>query len=156
MMKKQASSRTCFVCGVENNAGLGMRFYQNESGEVESRYRVESRHQGYPGVTHGGIVAAMLDEVAGRALMGDGSPRFMVTGQLNVRYKKPVPTETTLRLVGRVKSDKGRMATAESFIFDEHGNVLAQAEVILFDVPVEIQSRFVDPADWQVYPDPEE
>jgi len=155
-MKKQANARTCFVCGVENPSGLGMNFYQTPGGEIVANYRVHSRHQGYPGVTHGGIVAAMLDETAGRALMGDENPRFMVTGQLNVRYKKPVPTGVDLRLVGRVKSDKGRMAVAESFIYDVEGTLLAQAEVVLFDVPADIHERFNDPKDWQVYPDSEE
>lgn len=155
-MKKQANARTCFVCGVENTAGLGMKFYQTSNGEVVANYRVHSRHQGYPGVTHGGIVAAMLDETAGRALMGDEPARFMVTGQLNVRYKKPVPTGVDLHLVGRVKSDKGRMAVAESFVYDMQGTLLAQAEVVLFDVPTDIQERFNDPKDWQVYPDSEE
>lgn len=156
MMKKQANARTCFVCGVENDASLGMKFYQTADGEVVANYRVHSRYQGYPGVAHGGIIAALLDETAGRALMGGDLPRFMVTGQLNVRYKKPVPIGAELRLIGRVKSQKGRLAVAESFIYDMEGTLLAQAEAILFDAPTEIQERFHDPKDWQIYPDSEE
>ncbi|HEX2979072.1 MAG TPA: PaaI family thioesterase [Anaerolineaceae bacterium] len=102
MMIKQASARRCFVCGVENEHGLGLKFYETGPGEVIAEVTVPEHFQGYPGVVHGGIVASMLDEVAGRTLMGDVSPRFMVTARLTVRYRKPVPLGAKLVLKGHV------------------------------------------------------
>lgn len=70
MPNRQPNSRHCFVCGVENPHGLHLTFKQTAPDEVTVEYTVPEHFQGYPGVVHGGIVAAMLDEVAGRAHMG--------------------------------------------------------------------------------------
>ena len=49
-----------------------MQFYDNGENEVCSDYTVPARYQSYPGIVHGGILAAMLDEVIGRvAMIGD-------------------------------------------------------------------------------------
>jgi len=74
-MNKQPSSRHCFVCGVENSAGLHMSFYDVQPGVVEAQYTVPVHFQGYPGITHGGVISAMLDEVGGRAQMSSASWR---------------------------------------------------------------------------------
>jgi acyl-coenzyme A thioesterase PaaI-like protein len=67
---KQANARDCFVCGVENPVGLHLKFYQTSPNEVTANLTVPEYYQGYPGILHGGIAAALLDEAAGRALMG--------------------------------------------------------------------------------------
>jgi acyl-coenzyme A thioesterase PaaI-like protein len=100
---KQPNSKKCFVCGVENLNGLHLKFYEENPGEVTVEYTVPEQFQGYPGVVHGGIVAAMLDEVAGRAHMGGDPPRFMFTARLDVRYRRNVPVNQPLRIIGRVR-----------------------------------------------------
>jgi hypothetical protein len=67
--RKQPNSRHCFVCGLENEYGLGLRFYEIGPDEVTATVSIPEQYQGYPGVVHGGITAAMLDEVLGRAAM---------------------------------------------------------------------------------------
>ena len=120
---KQANSRHCFVCGLENPAGLHLHFYESAPGEVTADYTVEKQHQGYPGIVHGGIVAAMLDEVTGRVHMGPTSkPRFMFTARLDVRYRKPVPVGKPLRLVGKAGEGKSRTATAKGYLMDRRAN----------------------------------
>ena len=114
-----------------------------------------SDHEGYPGVVHGGIIAAILDETGGRALM-DEPDHFMVTAQLNVRYRKPVPTETPMFAFGFAGERRGRVAQAHSEIQNIHGEVLAEAELVLVDIP-ESQLADVNPEalGWRVYPDEE-
>ena len=56
--------------------------------------------QGYPGVVHGGIIASMMDEVMGRVFMGGAIDRFMVTAELKIRYRKPVPILQKFNLEG--------------------------------------------------------
>jgi uncharacterized protein (TIGR00369 family) len=152
---KQANSRHCFVCGLENPAGLHLHFYESAPGEVTANYTVGEQHQGYPGVVHGGIIAAMLDEVSARAHMGPSSnPRFMYTARLDVRYRKPVPVGKPLRLVGRAGSGKSRMATAKGFIYGPEGELLAEAEALLINVPESIVSDVdLESLGWKVYPD---
>jgi uncharacterized protein (TIGR00369 family) len=154
-MKKQSQSRHCFVCGVQNEFGLKMSFYQIEPGKIESRISVPARFQGYPGIVHGGIIAAMLDEVSGRSIMTD-PPRWKVTAQLNIRYRRPVPVETPLHLIGKVISDEGRFARVMGEIYDGAGVLLASAEALLADIPANLQAEAVFETDeWKVYPDEE-
>ncbi len=132
-----------------------LRFYDSEPGEVVAEYSLDENYQGYPGVAHGGVVAAMLDEAAGRSLMGDMvNPRFMFTARLNVRYRKNVPVGQPLRLVGKAGESRGRTATASSTIYDQAGNILAEAEALLINVPDQVVEN-VDLAQlgWQIYPE---
>ncbi len=151
---KQPGSLKCFVCGIKNPFGLHLRFYENTPGEISAEYSVPEAYQGYPGVVHGGIVSAMLDEAAGRALMGSGMPRFMFTARLDIRYRKNVPIGQPLRLVGHAGKSKGRKATATSEIYDQEGTLLAQAEALLIDVPEDlVQKTNLEALGWKVYPD---
>lgn len=155
MKSLQPSSRHCFVCGVENPFGLHLKFYDSEPGEVVAEYTLPENYQGYPGVAHGGIVAAMLDEVAGRSLMGDMNvPRFMFTARLNVTYRKNVPVGQPLRLVGKAGENRGRTATAKSTIYDQAGNILVEADALLVNVPEQVvQNMDLSKLGWQIYPE---
>lgn len=144
------------MCGVANPHGLHMSFYQPQPDVVTATYVVPEHFQGYPGVAHGGIIAAMLDEVAGRVFMGGEPPRFMVTARISIRYRKPVPVGETLHLSGRIKRDDGRVGVSTSEIRDEKGQLLAEAEVVMANIPPEVVNGVnVGPEDWQVYPDEE-
>ena len=151
---RQPNSRHCFVCGLQNPFGLQLRFNMIAPGEVEARYTVPERYQGYPGMVHGGIVAAMLDEVAGRVHMGGDPPRFMFTARMEIRYRQNVPVGQPLRVVGRALKSKGRMATAAGAIYDQDGALLAEADVLLVNVPTDVVGS-VDLAalGWRVYGD---
>jgi len=133
MTEKQPSSINCFVCGRENPTGLKLDFYMVEEGKTNSSFSLPKCYEGYPGIVHGGIIAAILDETGGRALMTEPD-RFFVTAQLNVRYRKPVHTETPLMAVGYAMDQKGRVAKARSEIQNSNGDVLAEADLILVEV----------------------
>ena len=148
----QPNSRHCFVCGLSNPYGLHLRFYENASGEVTADYIVPERFQGYPGVVHGGVVAAMLDEAAGRTMMGGYPPRFLFTARMDIRYRQNVPVGKPLRLVGRAGKNKTHSATATSEIYDQDGNLLAQAELLLINVPEDIVGSVdLEKLGWKVY-----
>lgn len=153
----QPNSQGCFVCGVSNPFGLHLRFYETAPGEITAEVVLPDHFQGYPGITHGGIIAAMLDEVAGRAHMGNGDiPRFMFTAGLKIRYRKNVPTREPLRLVGKAGSSRGRMAEASSALYDSEGNLLADADAILVDVPDDMLNNVdLNALGWRVYSDEE-
>ncbi|MFU8772487.1 MAG: PaaI family thioesterase [Anaerolineales bacterium] len=155
-LKLQANSTSCFVCGLHNPFGLKLKFYQRSSGEVISDYAVSAVYQGYPGVVHGGVVAAMLDEAAGRAFMGGDSPRFMYTARLDLRFRQNVPVGQPIRLIGRKKTSKERTATASSFIYSSNGSLLAEAEALLIEVPESVTNSFdPDALGWRIYPEEE-
>lgn len=151
---RQPNSRFCFVCGLSNQFGLQLRFDLTAPGEVTCEYSVPERYQGFPGVVHGGIVAAMLDEVCARAHMGVEPPRFMYTARLEVRYRKNVPVEQPLRIVGTALKSKSRSATSSGVIYGPGGEVLAEADALLIDVPQEyLQDADLEALGWKIYPE---
>jgi len=132
-----------------------MDFYNTAPGEVWAELALPGHFEGYPGVVHGGIIAAILDETGGRAHMDDPN-HFMVTAQLNVRYRAPVPTETPLVAYGKAGEKRGRVSKSHAELRNFEGEVLADAELVLVDIPEE-QLENVDPVEmgWRVYPDEE-
>lgn len=153
--KLQPNSKMCFLCGLENPVGLKIRIYETEPGVVEAMYTAPEHFQGYPGVLHGGIIATIIDEISGRAWMGpEDNPRFMFTAKLSVTYRKNVPTEKPLRIVGKAVKTKGRSAEAWAGIYDAgSGELLAEGNTLLVDVPIE-KLELVDHEElgWKVYP----
>ncbi len=152
----QPNSRHCFVCGLENPCGLQMRFFQTGPGEVTAYYRAPACFEGYPGVVHGGIQAAMMDEALGRAVMGTDpeTARLFYTAKMTITYRRHVPTGETLRIVGRVIKDRGRALRSWAGIhLDATGELLTEAEGLLMAVPEE-EFREMDPEalGWRVYP----
>jgi uncharacterized protein (TIGR00369 family) len=155
MKEKQPSSKNCFVCGRKNPIGLLLDFFLIAPGQTQAKFAISSDYEGYPSMVHGGVIAAILDETGGRAHM-DNHNRFMVTAQLNVRYRKPVPIGTPLVAQGFADERNGRVSKAHSQIINLDGEVLAEAELVLVDIP-ESQLANVDPEalGWRVYPDDE-
>lgn len=153
-MKRQPSSKFCFICGVENPAGLHLRFDSQDDGTVICNVTLPAVYQGYPGLAHGGIVAAMLDEACGRAHMTGDPPRFLYTATLNLRYRKNTPVGKPLKLVGKVGKIKERTATASAYLYDENGSLLAEAEALLVALPGESVSAVdLEQLGWKVYED---
>jgi uncharacterized protein (TIGR00369 family) len=87
-------SRSCFVCGEDNHAGLQTRFHV-EDGRVIAVLRPAVHHCGYENVVHGGIAAAVLDECMGWAA-AKAIGKMCVTAELTVRYIRPIPANCEL------------------------------------------------------------
>lgn len=62
--------------------------------------------EGAPGRAHGGIVAAIFDDITGHALAFAGRPAF--TGSLTVRYLRPTPLGERLEFRARLDREDGR------------------------------------------------
>ena len=90
----------CFGCSPSNTNGIQLRF-RRDGMRVRSRARIPDRFHGAPGVVHGGIVATVLDEVSCAAAVFVAD-RFVVTGELVVRYERPVPVDVSLELEAEI------------------------------------------------------
>jgi uncharacterized protein (TIGR00369 family) len=153
-MQLQPNSRHCFVCGLDNEYGLHLRFYKTAEGEVTVETTVPDHYQGYPGIVHGGIVASLVDEALGRVHMGSvDDPRFMYTAKLTVQYRKPVPTGQPIKIVAHAQNSKRRSATSVAKVLGPAGELLAEADAILVNVPEEtIENTDLETLGWKVYP----
>jgi uncharacterized protein (TIGR00369 family) len=142
MAERQPSSRSCFVCGRDNPVGLKMVWENHpEEGEIRATVIVPEEFNGYPGVVHGGILGAMLDETAGRAVLLEGGPEdLMVTAKLEVTYRRPTPTDTPLQVVGWVEGRSEKRAETRSEVRLPDGTVSARATVMLARPPKEIRA----------------
>ena len=156
MHKLQPNSRHCFACGLENNYGLKLRFFNTAPGEVTVNYTVPEQFQGYPGIVHGGITTAILDEVTGRAQLGDDPNRLMFTAKLEIRFRKNVPVGKPLRIVGRIEKSKKSMASSVGMVYGPDGDLLVEAKALLVALP---DDRLIDEnleaLGWRVYDDTE-
>ena len=148
---KQPNSANCIVCGVENRFSLNSRFYELENGELAVAFRAEDWHQGYPGRVHGGIAAAVLDELIGRAMSIEDEGVWGVTVELAVKFKKPIPTDADLKAVARItkKSRKLFEGTGELILPD--GSIAATAWGKYMRMPIEkISGREFSEKEWFV------
>jgi len=133
----QADNRfhQCFGCGPGHPTGLHVRCFKTADG-VMSPIIVPAQYNGPPGAAHGGIVAAYLDEVLAAAVKR-ATTRAAVTGELTVRYMKPVPVETPIVGRGSLVADHGRYVDVEGRLEElGSGRVLATARARFFPIPV--------------------
>ncbi len=147
----------CFICGLENPVGLHLHIYEVEPGIIETTYNAPEHFQGYPGVLHGGIVGAIIDEVAGRSHMGSDpdNPRFMFTAKLEVKYRKNVPVAKPLKIIGKAGKSKSKTAEAWAGIYDAQTNeLLAEGNTLLINVPKEqFDTARLNELGWKVVPE---
>ncbi len=79
-------------------------------------------YEGPPGHVHGGLIAAMFDELLGFAQQGPG-----FTATLTIRYLRPTPLNRHLKLRAAVERVDGRKRTIRGSC-EVDGTVLAEAE----------------------------
>ncbi len=145
-MKKlrQPTSLQCFACGCKNPFGLKLEWYNNyEEKQVETTFTLDDNYCSYPGTVHGGIIATILDETSGRAvLLGNDFNRLMVTLKMEVVYKHNTPTHTPLKAIGRVLKDGGSRAQVEGEIVLPDGTVSAKCTSILYKIPQAVKDKW--------------
>lgn len=145
-MIRQPTSRTCFACGRDNDFGLKLTWHNNpQTNQVEADVTIPEQFNGYPGIAHGGIVAAILDETAGRAVMLDGNfDNLFITLRLNLAYRKPTPTETPLKAIGWMehKGNRGMKVAAKLLLPD--GTVCSECNAVVAKPTGEIAKCWED------------
>ena len=96
----------CFGCSADNPSGLRLRFFR-DGGGVRCETTIAPAYQGAPDVVHGGIQAVLLDETCcAAAFFTLGG--YVVTGALNLRYRRPCPVGKPLVIHARIVADEGR------------------------------------------------
>jgi uncharacterized protein (TIGR00369 family) len=127
-----SAGNRCFGCGQANESGLRLEFLLADHGSVVSFPVVADSFEGHPGYLHGGVIATLLDEAMSKAVRAQG--RSSMTRKMEVDYLRPVPSETPLRLEGRIVRSEPRKHWAEARILNENGRVLAEAKGLFIEV----------------------
>ena len=124
----------CFGCG-DNPLGLRLPLPVAEGlTEYETYFRFDERHQGGPGIVHGGFVAAALDEAVGLLATWYAFPS--VTARIFVRYRRPVPINSELLLRAWLVDSTERRLHVDGSIGDGE-EPLAECRAALLHVPLE-------------------
>ncbi len=100
----------------------------------ESPLLFGAQHQGAPGIVHGGIVGAALDEACGLLATWYRFPT--VTARIAVRFRQPVPINQKLQATAAVRTSRGRRIEVTAELRDGR-EVLAEADATFLHVPLE-------------------
>lgn len=114
MIRYLPHSHRCFVCGDGNPAGLQVRF-RTDGEKVWTTVTLHEPHMGYLGISHGGVLAAVLDETMGWA-PAVHTGRFCMAIELNLEYRKSVP-------IGEEITVTGYMTDVSRRIWEGHGDI---------------------------------
>lgn len=129
----RAHDPMCFGCGPENAAGLHLRF-ERDGDVVRTPLTLPERHVGAPGLAHGGVVCAILDDVCGAVPMV--LQARSVTAKLDVDFAAPVVLGRALVAEAWLVSFEGRKLRIASRLL-EGDQVLATGRALFITVPRE-------------------
>jgi uncharacterized protein (TIGR00369 family) len=115
----------CFGCGPDNPRGLRLEFLR-DGDAVVSHTSLGLEYAGYRNFVHGGVIAAILDEAMGWALLHLRG-RYGVTRSLTVDYRRPVRVASPLTVRAGVDAFGDDTAAISAMIRDHRGRVLASA-----------------------------
>ena len=104
----------CFGCGSQNPHGLLLRFRRRAGGGIWADFTPARIHEGYLGMTHGGILATIADEAMSWAVTDDGD--IGVTARMSLTFRRPARVGEPLRAVGTVTQRRGRAIDTEARI----------------------------------------
>jgi acyl-coenzyme A thioesterase PaaI-like protein len=102
---------------------------------VAGRVMLGVQHEGGPGIAHGGVVAAVLDDLFGFLLYRLGFA--MVTARLEIDYRRPIALDVEYGGAARIASREGRKVWCTGELLDGDGAVMAEARGLFLRVGAE-------------------
>lgn len=124
----------CWGCG-DNAQGIRLPLPAAQGVErYEASLSFNEHHQAGPGIVHGGLVAAALDEACGLLATWYRFPT--VTARIFVRYRRPVPINRELAVRAWVEGTRGRRIHIRGELRDDE-EILAETRAAFLHVPLE-------------------
>jgi len=117
----------CFVCGELNRRGLRLPIYASR-GRAWTDLTLGPDFVGWADIAHGGILAALLDEVMGWALFEHDC--WGVTGEMSVRYLRPVDVTRPIHVEGEVTQLTRRLFRTAGRISNADGEACTTAQAV--------------------------
>jgi acyl-coenzyme A thioesterase PaaI-like protein len=122
----------CWVCGPANPSGFMVTFEPVGDNGSRARYVARAEHGGWPGVLHGGVLLALMDEALGWSLYFHGPGG--VTARFDARFRRQTPIGATVVVRAWTLERRGRLvkAHAEVRLASDEGPLLAEADASMF------------------------
>jgi acyl-coenzyme A thioesterase PaaI-like protein len=121
-----------FVSGEPDGNRYRVRYFRDREQQLRARIWFGPETEGPPGHSHGGAMAAVLDEVLGLAAWAAGYP--IVVGNLNISFRNQLPLEQVVTVESRVISAEGRKIMVHGRI-GCGATVYAEAECLCITIP---------------------
>ncbi len=127
----------CFGCSPFNDHGLQLLFWDND-GEVICKWSPSAKFEGYRGIVHGGILAAIIDETASWFILTQHNTTG-VTSEMTIKYLKPARIANgEIKVTARFLRKKKQIVTVSCVVTDGTGIQCAISEVSCFIFPENI------------------
>jgi len=126
----------CFGCSPNNPLGLHLTFIE-ENEEIVSHWVPDTNFQGYFNILHGGIQAALMDEIASWTVYVKVKTAGF-TSKAEFRYLKTIGMDqgpVTLR--AKVKQMRRNLADIEVLLFDGNNTLCAEGLLTFFTFPLD-------------------
>jgi acyl-coenzyme A thioesterase PaaI-like protein len=121
----------CVVSGPANPMGIAISCHR-EGDDAVAKVSFGRAFEGAPGRAHGGMVAAVFDDVMGFVLSMLQTPAF--TGRLTISYLAPTPLDRGLEFRARLREREGRKLWIEGEATSD-GDRFAEGEGLFITVP---------------------
>lgn len=107
----------CFGCAPAHPIGFRLRFAR-EGDDIVTRFVPTERYQGPPGIMHGGLVAALADEIGAWAIIGL-LEKFGFTAQMSGKLHRPARVGVEIEGRGRIAKPGTRVVDVEVTLAQE-------------------------------------
>jgi uncharacterized protein (TIGR00369 family) len=122
----------CYVCDLKNPLGLRVAF-RLEDRKAVGRFIPQPEHQSFEGITHGGVLSALLDAAMNRILLFHSIKAK--TARLQVYFTKEAKIGEPLTVLGEVVRIKKLYALTRGEIRDSQNDIIARGEAIFIVQP---------------------
>jgi acyl-coenzyme A thioesterase PaaI-like protein len=131
-MALDAKTDRCWVCGPGNPSGLQVPFQPVGDNGSRAVYVARDEHGGWPGVLHGGVALALMDEALGWSLYFHGAGGM--TARFDARFRHQIPIGATLVIRAWTLERRARLvkARAEIRLETDEGPLLVEADASMF------------------------
>ena len=117
----------CYVCGQSHPRGLRVRFFTGSFGQVCAYFKPDCTQTSYKGIVHGGVISTLLDELLGWPIALQ-TGRMAVTGELTVRFLRPMQEAHIYLATASPGKDRGRYWEGKGDIRDQQNQIYAKAQ----------------------------
>ncbi|KAF9435621.1 hypothetical protein BGZ76_005881 [Entomortierella beljakovae] len=122
---------TAGVLSGENKLGVKPALFQTlDESQVISALHVGPSLCGHPNITHGGLLATILDEITAMSALPNLPGKTGFTANLNINYRHPCISDQFIIVHSEVTSVEGRKAFVKATLKTADGTLLADATAL--------------------------